>query len=549
MKLISKNKILIAILVLSAILRFYRLGTYPALNADEAAIGYNAYSLLQTGKDEHGNPWPTHFQSFNDYKPGGYFYMVLPFVRVLGLNTWSIRLPGATLGVLTVLGIYLLVNELNKNHRSLVTGHWSLIASLLLAISPWHIHFSRGGWEVNAATFFVVLGVYFFIKGVKDNNYLSLSVIAFVISLYTYHAARVLVPFLGISLLVVYREKMLAKLNIKMFLGSVLLAVVLLLPLAYEIVSPVASSRASSVSIFADKGFVDRINESRGRYEDSNSLVAKILHNKPKEISLEFVRNYSDHFLGEFLFLSGDDIQRNKVPEFGQLYLWQFPLLVIAAFAIARRPRMWGVVLAWLVIAPIPAALTFQSPHALRAQNMIIPLTVLSAYGLSEVLNYLQKVINKKYLPITIYCLLITVGIWSFARYIHQYYVHMAKSYPYSSQYGVEELSQYLKTNDSKRVVITTRYDQPYILLLFYLQYSPEAFQSAHVLSGRDEYGFSTVPAFDRYEFKAIDFERDKLVYKNSLIVGSDEEIPDETNIIKNIYGENGFLYFQVVAN
>src|SRR3989337_4126255 len=110
-----KKLLLILILSLAAILRFWELDSYPALNADEAAIGYNAYSLIQTGQDEHGNPWPIHFQSFNDFKPGLYFYLVLPFVKVLGLNAWAVRIPGALLGVLTVLAVYLLVKELFSN--------------------------------------------------------------------------------------------------------------------------------------------------------------------------------------------------------------------------------------------------------------------------------------------------------------------------------------------------------------------------------------------------------------------------------------------------
>src|SRR3989344_9220132 len=101
--------ILFLILTLAFLLRFWNLDSYPALNADEAAIGYNAYSLIQTGHDEHGNFWPIHFQSFNDYKPGLYFYMVLPFVKVLGLNESAVRIPGALLGVATVYLIYLLV--------------------------------------------------------------------------------------------------------------------------------------------------------------------------------------------------------------------------------------------------------------------------------------------------------------------------------------------------------------------------------------------------------------------------------------------------------
>src|SRR3989344_3981773 len=106
-----KKPILLLIILLAFVLRFWRLNEYPALNADEAAIGYNAYSLIQTGMDEHGNSWPLHFQSFNDYKPGLYFYLVLPFVKFFGLTEWAVRIPGAALGVATVFMLYLLIKE------------------------------------------------------------------------------------------------------------------------------------------------------------------------------------------------------------------------------------------------------------------------------------------------------------------------------------------------------------------------------------------------------------------------------------------------------
>ena len=76
----TANLLLSVILLFAFLVRFGGVGDYPSLNSDEAAIGYNAYSLLQTGKDEHGQSWPLHFKSFGDYKPGGYFYLVLPFV-------------------------------------------------------------------------------------------------------------------------------------------------------------------------------------------------------------------------------------------------------------------------------------------------------------------------------------------------------------------------------------------------------------------------------------------------------------------------------------
>src|SRR5258708_24770677 len=221
-----KKLILIAIIVLAFALRFYRLDSFPALNADEAAIGYNAYSLIQTGKDEHGHAWPIHFQSFNDYKPGLYFYLVLPFIKILGLNELAVRLPNAILSVATVLIVYFLVKELFKKDSI------ALLSALFLAISPWHIHFSRGGWEANTALFLVVSGVLFFHKGLTKNRYLYLSIIFFVLSMYCYQATRVVTPLIGLGLVLIYRKEIFR--NLKPYLTSAILGFLILIPLLMD---------------------------------------------------------------------------------------------------------------------------------------------------------------------------------------------------------------------------------------------------------------------------------------------------------------------------
>lgn len=131
------------------------------------------------------------------------------------------------------------------------------------------------------------------------------------------------------------------------------------------------------------------------------------------------------------------------------------------------------------------------------------------------------------------------------------YYIHMPKQFPFSSQYGVEELFNYVAETGDKyeKIIITDRYDQPYILALYYLAYPPEEFQDNHALTSRDEFGFSTVRSFDKYNFRSINFQEDKENHKNALIVGTDEEIPDEANIIHEIYGSNSYKYFQIIAN
>ncbi len=524
------------IILLAFVLRFYRLSDYPALNADEAAIGYNAYSLIETGKDEHGNPWPVHFQSFNDYKPGLYFYLVLPFVKVLGLTELAVRIPGALIGVLTVLVLYLLVKELFKNERL------ALLSSLFLAISPWHLHFSRGGWEVNVATFLIVLGVWLFLKALEKPKYYLFSVISLAFSLYVYHAARIIVPLLGIGLLVIYWRQI--KKHTKTLLVAAALGVVLLFPLVRDFTKEAVVSRAAGVGLFADTGPLARINEQRGEHSDFQGLSARLLHNKAINYGLAFAQNWAEHFWGEFLFLSGDDIQRNKVPETGAFYLTELIFIAIGLLTIAKNSKNWSPILWWLVVAPLAAALTFQSPHALRAQNMAIPLTVVSAYGLTTVFSWTKK--NR------IFLYFVTLIIfWGFARYLHMYYVHMAKEYPFSSQYGVKELVAYVAENQDKyqKIWVSDRYDQPYILFLFYSKFSPEKFQSAHSLTARDRFGFSTVRDFDKFHFETVNFDKIRPENPNALIIGTDEEIPAEANIVKKIYGANGHLYFEVVAN
>lgn len=540
-----KKILLIGIVLVAAALRLWQLGSYPALNADEAAIGYNVYSLLETGKDEHGNSWPIHFQSFNDFKPSLYFYIVLPIVKTFGLNEWSVRIPGAIMGVLTTILIYLLAKELFRNEKL------SLIAAAMLAISPWHIHFSRGGWEVNCGTFLITLGVWLFLKYVNSSKlkYLLLSVLSFTFSLYAYHAARIISPLLAISLVIIYARSVFKKIKHLIIAGVIL--ILLLVPLGIDFLGPAGVSRAAGVGLFADQGPLNRINEQRGEHADYTSPFAKLLHNKATNYGLAFLENWASHFHGEFLFLSGDDIQRNKVPETGQMYLADILFVLIGAVVLLRKSdKNTLVVFLWLIIAPIASALTFQSPHALRAHNMVIPLVLISATGLNEIILRLKDIKRFKNFG---YIAIIALVLWGLGRYLHLYWVHMAKEYPYSSQYGVKELVTFLdgelEKND-KKAMVTDRYDQPYILFLFYTKYDPIRFQKEHSLTPRDQYGFSTVRSFGRYTFTAVtNWDETRENYRDSFVAGTETEIPPGTNVIKEIYGTNGFKYFKIVAN
>ena len=154
---------LILIILLAGTLRFYNLADNPpAPYWEEAALGYDAYSILKTGKDFHGNNWPlVAFESFGDWKPSLYFYAVVPAVAGFGLNTFAVRFPSAAAGTLTVVLVYFLAKELFylKRKKETLSSQEMFILSeekkskLGWGISRTDISFVTGGFSLAFASF------------------------------------------------------------------------------------------------------------------------------------------------------------------------------------------------------------------------------------------------------------------------------------------------------------------------------------------------------------------------------------------------------------
>lgn len=554
----TDTKLLFIIMVLASCLRLFMLSSAPAgLNADEAALGYNAYSLIQTGADEHKASWPLVFRSFDDYKPPLYVYLSIPFIYFLGLTTFAVRLPSALLGVATVYLTYLLVNELFKNfqfkHLSLTKntklniGH---LASFLLAISPWHLHFSRGAWEVNVSLFFLTLAIYGYIKGLKQPRWYLLSSIAFVAALYTYHSIRLIAPLIFLSMTVSYGKTIITQLKQKnsriIITSSLLLGLIFLLPLAKQMLSSEGQSRFSGVSIFADSGPLWQALEQRRLSPDPDALITRLKHNKYLSYTNRFVENYLSHFSPDFLFVNGDEIARSKVPGFGQSYLILLPFygLGILALLFLNSPSS-RLVLSWFLIAPLAAALTFQSPHALRSQNLVIPLNIIISLGAILFFTWVNRIKPKS--TLIIFTLLVFLVIQSHFSYLKKYYVDYPRVYPYAWQYGFDQLVNYVEPiqDDYQTIIISDRYDQPYILMAYFLKYDPAKLQKELVFSNRDNFGFSTGRAFGNFQFHKIDWAKDSLNTK-ALIVVADEIVPDDIEPLHVIYYKDNSPVFRL---
>jgi len=554
---VKKYYLIIGILILAAVLRLTFLDKFPAgLNADEAAIGYNAWSLLQTGKDEHSIAWPLVFRSFDDYKLPVYFYLVLPFVKFLGLTVTAVRLPSALLGIASVLLVYLIIKLLfppviARSERDVaISRHLPLLSALFLALSPWHLQFSRGGWEVNAATFFILLSLIFLLKSFEKISYLFLFGIFTALSLYTYHSARVIAPVLFIAVSAIYFaeiKKLFFKKNLKTTLMALILSLILILPIISQLLSKEGQSRFSGVSIFADSGPDWQATNYRLEHEDKSSLQVRLIHNRYLSYSMRFVQNYLSHYSPDFLFLNGDAIARSKVPETGQSLLFLLPFFALGLLSLIMLDSNGKkVVLAWFLIAPLAASITYQSPHALRAENMSVPLMIIAALGTYEFFELIKK--YKFVYKILIFCIFGFLSFYSFARYLHMYYVHYPKELPYAWQYGFDQVAAFTKENYNKydHIIITDRYDQPYILIAFFTKYPPADLQRDIVMSEPDHYGFATGRKLGKYEFRTINYEQDKLL-PNTLLITAEEKV-DDTKVIGTVLSPAGAIMFKFLS-
>ena len=206
MKLNSRKTTMILlglIFILGLGLRFFKLTTAPpALNWDEISHGYNAYSILETGKDEWGRFLPlANFRAYGDYPLPANLYLTIPSIRIFGLNEFGIRAPHAFLGTLIILSCFFLAQGLGFNIWA------SLLTALLVAVDPWTFFPSRFVVQSNISLFFITIGLALFFNRKKKSLFLPFSALALGISAYSYHNARIFVPLLIFGLAFVYQDE------------------------------------------------------------------------------------------------------------------------------------------------------------------------------------------------------------------------------------------------------------------------------------------------------------------------------------------------------
>lgn len=566
--MISKNKIfLILIILIACILRFWQLGVVPpSPDWDEAALGYNAYSIKETGKDEYGVSYPIILRSFDDYKPALYTYFIIPFITLFDLNIISVRLPSVIFGILTVVATYFMLRELFRDSRFKL--EIPEVATLLLAVSPWHIQFSRIAFESNVGLAFNVFTALFFLKGLKKPMLLIIAAIFAGLNLYIYQGEKVFTPLLILILIILFRNK-LFQIPKKYLATAFVIGAIISFPFVlYTLTNTEALTRAKGVSIFSDqtqllKQTTDRLIEDK----NNNDFLGLVLDNRRIVFVKSVVVGYLSHFDFNWLFITGD-IARHHAPSMGLLYIFELPFLLIGMYCLLFRTtfdkKTKLVIFFWFLAAPIPASITSGVPHAVRTLNFLPTFQVFTAIG---IISTLQRIFPRsgislreanippslklrrvgKYFKFFIVVFIFSFFIFNFLYYVNQYFVQQNYFNSKEWQYGYKQAAEEVKkigVNFEKIIVSNKPHlDQSYIFFLFYLKYPPQIYQEESIgASG----GFKENHIFGKFEFRPIVWEKEKKS-SNILYIGRPEDFSETAEVIKTIYFLDGKPAIKIV--
>jgi len=528
------TKEIIPILIIVSVaffLRVYQVNKIPpALSWDEVSIGYNAYSILTSGRDEHGRFLPLNsFVAFGDYKPSLPIYLTVPSVALFGLNEFAVRLPSILAGTLTVLLTYFLVKELFRN--SLISYHLSLITAFLLAISPWHWQLSRAGFEANIAVMFIVWGAWLVLRARYRPKLLYCCWLPFAAVVYTFNSARYFSPILALGLLLFCGKEFLK--HRKETVSGMIIACVVLLPILPHLLSPAARLRFQEVSIFTDDSIVRVANQRITN--DSNLWWSRLIHNRRWGYFRSYFTHFLDHLEARFLFIKGDGNPKFSLQDSGELYLVELPFLVLGVYYLAlhERKAFWLLIF-WLLGAIAPAAVARETPHALRTENTLPVWQIFTAFGLVSSLKHQLSGVRKNIL-LAVVSLLLT---FSFGYFWHNYFNHYATEYSGEWQYGYREAIRYTQPIKDKyqNIILSENIGRPYIYVAFYEKMRPEVFW-AEVQGGFDAAGFYNVGGLGKYLFVRSVYDKSN---KQNLYIVPPDEIPSNAHVLKTINLLNG---------
>ena len=487
MRISRKTSLLFLILTISlaAFLYFLKLDQLPnSLSDDEATVGYNALSILNTGKDEYGKTLPLAFRLFRAYTPPLFIYLAAPLIGLFGLSAVTLRAISAVFTLFGILIVFEFIRSLDL-FKSRLTAP---LAAFIFSICPWVFYYARIGYEVTAGYITFAAGALFLWYGVRRKKLSFFGLFLLSISTYIAHTERFLVPVFLLTVFVSFRTKNLIP-------GLVFLALTQL-PNLYLL----------TTKAFWVKGEV---------FGDFN----------PARITGEFVNQYLTYLSPKALFgLSPDINLQHTAPAISLFYSWLIIPFFIGLYRLYLKARTPGgrYLLLMLLTAPFPGALSGHYISVQRVLPLIIPLIFVLALGF----DYLVLKIRPAFFW-PVFCLLTLLSLTLLWR---SYFIFFPKERSAYWSYGYEQLAEIIRENPEISYVIdTARAETGYSGLLFYLVYPPAEFQKQFPPEVANNYysdpRVDKSYAFGNIKLRGVSWEKDPLI--DQVLVGDPLTISD----------------------
>lgn len=541
-----KRMILILIILLAAGLRLWNLwGVPPSISMDEASIGYNAYAVLHTGGDEY-NTFPLISQrSYDDWRRSTYLLLDIPFVAVFGLQPLAVRLPAVILSVLTVWATYFLILALFKKESRFAIG-MALLTTFLLAISPWHIYISRIGHESNACLSFLVFGVLFFLQGLRKSWKLFVGLGFLTLSMISYYVGQILIPLLLVGLSIIFRKELLhIFFRDKRLVMPLVLCMLIFFLLLWLVFSPTSLVRFNGTSTFSPSAHEELYTQEvllHNKAVAQHDFLGVTLHHRYLFPVKVWWSAYTIHFSPSWIFANPSNKDSFKAPYTGLLYLWQFPFVLLGlGIVLFTRILDWkskSLMLLWFLLAPLPASIAVQVPHANRVYNSVVAWNIFAAFGIGYLLYRLKKI---RLLTGGVVGLLVIVGLVQFCK---NYFILFPQQQSSSFYYAFSKMMPYVLSHQSQydHIIFSNRDNmyQSYMGYLWYSKFDPALYQR---LGGTISGGYDKVHVIQDYEFRPIDWEKDHEL-THTLLVGNITDFPKEIQgkIFTNLDGKSGIM-------
>lgn len=500
----------VALTLLALFLHIYHLTSHPPFDVDEYSIGYNAYSIAQTGMDEWGMKFPLFFRAFGDYKLPIDIYSVAILFKIFGAHDILLRLPAAFIGALYVPLTYFLLKLLVKKDKLVWLG------TILSVFSPFNVFFSRiisGSITQSFLTFASLVAFAYFLTS-KKYIFFLLSLVSITFSLYAYPSAWIVAPILVITYMaILFYQK---QYKFLIYFGVFF---VFLIPIMWQFYLGGSEIRlAQNTFMGSGRGPVIAINDFRQHTQ--NDLLSKVFHNKITYYSYTFALNYLKHFDPQFLIFPNENriIQHSLYPLLFTALLPFYYLGIFFLFKNYKNP-LYLTLLVWILISPLPSAITEGAVNTKRYLSFLGSEVIISMIGL-----YSTKIFQSK----KIYSGIVILLFIQVVQLIYFFFIQYPPDAVNYTHFKGNILANMVKNNYNSTDLFVYTPDslgEPQIFPLFASRYPP----TTYIKEKKFTYtGWYYIKPFDKFYYSENINDIRNMVLKNkdkrvmALLLGSD---------------------------